>query len=72
MPMKMLVLTWESRYTVLLAQWFSFTICVDFRNDDLVFGMRKCICELLINWGEALKRFLVKNAFGRLALLTLQ
>lgn len=54
-PIKMLVTrTWESSYTVFRAQCSPFSICIDFRNDDFVFGMCKCIREFFIYRCEVL------------------
>ena len=50
-----IIRTWETSYTVFHAQWFAFSICVNFRNDDFVFSMWKCIREFFIYRCKVLK-----------------
>ena len=41
-------LTWEARYTILLTQGFALAVSVDLGNNDLVFGVFKCIREQFV------------------------
>ena len=54
MGMLGLNLTWVSSDTVFLSQRLSFAVSIDFGNDNLVFGVRKSICELFVNRSQVL------------------
>jgi hypothetical protein len=67
--------TGKAGHTESRAQWFSLAVCVDFGDDDLVFGMRKRICKLFIRRGQILSPMSAKEegrSYTQELVLTLQ